>query len=497
MRDTGLYHAQIIRWYSTFGATPGMALLYHRLGYHSSVFALAAIFDAGRLVGRSGSAVSLATVLVSLVFAVLNLFQRRFSTRNLFWLAFVLLVLGTFDIDIAADYPDTTLVFLAGALVWMAWTWREWEVGVAGGWALILLGAGAMSTKLSGAPMLGAAFVVALYLAGVSTRTVLRYCGLSLILIAPILAVLTITSGHPLYPSLPLALPVSWAAPDNFVLAVRDSIKRFPLYSYGPRVPMTFAQKAGKILFGRVTPNVPYIAGVLGVFLASMVIEWRARRQNFPVALTAGLAAIGLITLIQVPQLRFTIGYFAVLPAVVLAHRPRKLVLGVCAATLAMMYLEGPGSNRLDIARFVLYLAAILLLTMTSFLRSPFSVRLMTGCLLVVQLMRPVATVAAEIPAVIRHPAWLLLPGGPLVPPGHAFTEGQLGEVRYNQPVDGYHCWSETLPCAPPPYQANWLTLNALWYRCNAQQLGCGFTAVPPAGAQPRAGLSAPQHPLR
>ena len=48
MHDTGLYHAQIIRWYSSVGAAPGMALLHHRLGFHSGVFALAAGFDIGR-----------------------------------------------------------------------------------------------------------------------------------------------------------------------------------------------------------------------------------------------------------------------------------------------------------------------------------------------------------------------------------------------------------------------------------------------------------------
>ena len=501
MHDTGLYHAQIIRWYSAFGAVPGMALLHHRLGYHSSVFALAAIFDVGKLVGRSGSVVSLATILVSLVFAGLNLLQRRFSPRNLFWLAFVLVVLGTFDINIAADYPDTTLVFLSGALVWMAWTWRDWGVGAAGGWALILLGAGAMSTKLSGAPLLGAAFLDALYFARQSSRNILRYglrySALIVILIAPILAVQTITSGHPLYPALSLALPVSWAAPDNLVLAVRDSIKRFPLYGYDPPVPMTFAQKAVRILFGRKTPEMPYIAGVLAVFLASVVIEWRTRKQNFPVAFAAGLGAIGLIALIQVPQLRFTIGCFAVLPAVVLAHRPGKLVPGVCSATLAMMCAGGPGANRLDIARCVLYLAAIPVLTMTPVLISPLRTRMLTGCLVVVQLMRPVATIAEDVPALIRHPAWLILPEGPLVPRQDAFIEGGLGEVTYKQPVDGYHCWAETLPCAPPSYQADWLTLNALWYRCNAEKLACGFTAVPPAAAKARAALSATHDPLR
>ena len=480
MHDTGLYHAQIIRWYSSVGAAPGMALLHHRLGFHSGVFALAAGFDIGRMVGRSGSAISLATVLVSLVFAVLNLSPRRFSARNLFWTAYVLLASCTFGIYVAADYPDVTLTFLVGAFFWMAWTWWEWSAGAGRAWTLILVGAGAMSIKLSGVLLLCVALVTAICLVGVSARVVFRYSGLLLLLAAPTLAVQGITSGYPLYPAVSLALPVSWAAPGNFVRAVRTSIERFPLYSYAQPFPMTMAEKAHKILFEKPTQDAPLIAGVVAVFLIAAVMAWRRRRQDAPVLLAAAIGGIGLIQLIQVPQLRFTFGYLAVLPALMLAYHPRRLVMGLCAATLAILYIAGPGSNRLDIVRMLLLLAAVAWL-LTPFSRSGPSMRVIAGCLFAVQLIRPIATVAQEMPVFARHPAWMLAPDGPLVPPNEdAFVTAALGEVSYRQPVDGYHCWAESLPCAPPRYQADWLTLHALWYRCNAHRLDCGFMAVPP-----------------
>jgi hypothetical protein len=485
MHDTGLYHAQIIRWYSSLGAVPGMALLHHRLGFHSGVFALAAIFDAGRLIGRSGSAVTLATVLVSLFFTVLNLSRRQPSARNLFWPAYLLLASCSFGIDIAADYPDVTLTFLVGALFWMAWTWWEWRadangVSTGGSWTLIVVGAGAMSVKLSGSLLLGVAFVIAIYLARISARVVLKYSGLLLILAVPTLAVQGITSGYPFYPAVSLALPVSWAAPGNLVPAVRSSIERFPLYGYEQPFPLTMIEKARKILFEGPTPDAPLIAGMLAVFLVSAVMALRRRKPGVPVLLAAAMGAIGLIQLIQVMQLRFTFGYLAVLPALVLAYRPRRLVLGLCAATLAILYIAGPGPNRLDMVRMLFLLAAVAWL-LTPFSRNALSMRAMVGCIFVVQLIRPIATIAEDIPVVISHPQWMLAPAGPLVPPGEeAFVEGALGEVRYKQPVDGYHCWAESLPCAPPRYQADWLTLNALWYRCNAQRLACGFTAISP-----------------
>jgi hypothetical protein len=443
---------------------------------------LAAVFDAGPLVGRAGSAVTLATILVCLAFALLNVSRRGFSARNLFWPTFLLLVLCSFSINIATDDPDTTIAFLAGAVFWTAWTWLDWGLGKKGGWVLILIGAGGMSIKLSGALLLVATFVVALTFAGLSKHVLLKYSGLLLALTAPVLAVQGITSGHPLYPAVSLALPVSWAVPDTFALAMRDSIARYALYGYDQPWPMTSGQKAEKILFEQQTHDAPYIFSVLLVFFASAAVACRQRRSWFPVAFAASLGGIGLMMLIQVPQIRFTIGYLAVLPALMLAYHPRKVALGVCAATLAMMYLAGPGTNRLDIARMAFYLGTVAWLTLTSFPRTSFSIRVLIGCLFVSQLMRPVATVSKDIPALIRRPAWVLAPSGPLIPPDEgAFTEGELGEVRYKQPVDGYSCWAESLPCAPPPYQANWLTLNALWYRCNAHRLDCGFTATPPA----------------
>ncbi len=279
------------------------------------------------------------------------MFRSRFSARNLFWLAYVLLILCTFDTNIAADYPDTTVTFLVGALFWMAWTWWEWGMGAASGWVLIVVGAGAMSTKVSGSLLLAAAFFAALYLTRISPRVLLRYSLLAVVLILPTLTVQGITSGYPLFPAFPVALPVSWAPPPAFVLAARNSIRRYPLYGYDRPSPMTLAEKTEKILFRQLTPTTPYVSGVLLVFLASAAIAWRRRKPLFPFACAASLGAIGLFMLLQVPQVRFTIGYFTVLPALVLAFHPRRLALGVLAATVVMMYIAGPTTNRLDIAR--------------------------------------------------------------------------------------------------------------------------------------------------
>ena len=43
--DTGLYHAQAIRWIEEFGSVPGLANLHTRLGYNSSAFVLNALYS--------------------------------------------------------------------------------------------------------------------------------------------------------------------------------------------------------------------------------------------------------------------------------------------------------------------------------------------------------------------------------------------------------------------------------------------------------------------
>ena len=47
--DTGLYHAQSIRWIAEYGVVPGLANLHSRFGYNSAAFALCALFGGAGL----------------------------------------------------------------------------------------------------------------------------------------------------------------------------------------------------------------------------------------------------------------------------------------------------------------------------------------------------------------------------------------------------------------------------------------------------------------
>lgn len=51
--DTGLYHAQSIRWIEEYGIVPGLGNLHSRLAYNSAAFSLSALYSMVFLTGRS------------------------------------------------------------------------------------------------------------------------------------------------------------------------------------------------------------------------------------------------------------------------------------------------------------------------------------------------------------------------------------------------------------------------------------------------------------
>jgi hypothetical protein len=228
---------------------------------------------------------------------------------------------------------------------------------------------------------------------------------------------------------------------------------------------------ARRILVGRLAPH---ILDVMVVVVACAWIAWRERNRSFEVAIAAGLAGIGLVQLIQVPSIRFSLGYVTVLPALVLAQRGRNWILAVYVGALGYLFTNGFYGNRLDILRQVIYIVVVTALGWAAFRHLRIPTRALTGCLILGQLMRPLATVASNFPAAIHDTSWLLAPHVPMLSPGQVI-EATIGDVVYKEPTDRYHCWAEAPPCAPYPYQANLSTISGLTYRCGVGNLACGF----------------------
>lgn len=77
--DSGLYHAQAIRWIEEYGVVPGLANLHCRLAYNSSSFLLTALYSMSFLLGQSLHTVSgfMALVLAAKAFTVAEVFVRK------------------------------------------------------------------------------------------------------------------------------------------------------------------------------------------------------------------------------------------------------------------------------------------------------------------------------------------------------------------------------------------------------------------------------------
>lgn len=74
--DTGLYHAQSIRWIEEYGVVPGLVNLHSRLAYNSSAFVLTALYSGAFLTGQS---LHTAAGFLALLLAV-----KGFSFKGLF-----------------------------------------------------------------------------------------------------------------------------------------------------------------------------------------------------------------------------------------------------------------------------------------------------------------------------------------------------------------------------------------------------------------------------
>jgi hypothetical protein len=338
----------------------------------------------------------------------------------LFWPVYLLLMLCGLETSLVSDSADMLLYFYIGVTFWLIWIWQAQGVAGQARWAMLLPGATAMNVKLSGILFLPVIFVLTPWLAGPSVRALVAQGAFCLLLVAPMLVIQGITSGHPLFPGLTLALPVDWAAAKELLAAIRTRVYDYPVLGEDPPQPLTTWPYIRTVLIGN---DQPYMLGVLAALAVSALAAWRERGRSLPVLFAAVLAAIGLAQLDQQPDFRFSFGYLILLPTLMLAGRQSWFV-GVYAATLALLYLHGFETNRLDKLRLALYLGVVLAFGWASLAKFRLPAQALIGCLVLGQLMRPLATAAKGVPELLHDPSWVLQPSPPIV----SCRRGKLGE---------------------------------------------------------------------
>lgn len=124
--DSGLYHAQAIRWIEEYGVIPGLANLHCRLAYNSSAFVLTALYSMSFLGGRSLHTVAgfMAFVLAVKGLDVIKVFSGKKVLISDFVkvaMLFYITIIYTEMVSPASDY--FAMLFLFYVLV----TWIELE----------------------------------------------------------------------------------------------------------------------------------------------------------------------------------------------------------------------------------------------------------------------------------------------------------------------------------------------------------------------------------
>lgn len=232
--DTGLYHAQSIRWIEEYGIVPGLGNLHTRLAYNSAAFPLTALYSFSYMGGQSYH-VTAAFCALLLGFECLNLKHIRedkhllVSDFAIFMAIYYLLMIQDEFISPASDYYMVCLSFIL-VIRWL----RLVEKGSdnASDYAMLAFFAGFILTiKLSGAVLILVALVaVVLYAKTHNYKKIIICVAIGIVIVAPYLIRNVILSGWLLYPSTFLGLPVDWKIPID--IATSD-YKEIQVYGRG------------------------------------------------------------------------------------------------------------------------------------------------------------------------------------------------------------------------------------------------------------------------
>ncbi len=329
--DTGIYHAQAVRWIESYPAVPGLGNFHTRLAYNSNWLVATAAFSLAFLGGQSfhlASSVLFLTAGLYFLEGLNDFLKGRVTPPGLLKTAFFPLATYLLAGDISSPSPDLA----AALLVWACFIlYLEIVFGLSQAAGkrdvlLAVLAALAVTVKLSSLPVL---LLPALRLWGQNRRAAaVMLCAGGLVL-APWLARNVILSGYPVFPGLALDLfHADWRVPPEIVRAERLGIGS---YARLPRLPgsevqaMTLREWAVQ-WFSNLTPNrqAAFLTalGSPALVLLSLAEGWAARRRRDTLwrstlrAAPAWAAAwVGvLFWFLTAPALRFGYGFLAAAP---------------------------------------------------------------------------------------------------------------------------------------------------------------------------------------
>ena len=216
--DTGLYHAQSIRWLEEYGVVKGLGNLHCRLAYNSSSFALSALYSMAFLGGQSYHCAAgfLAWILAKVCLEVIGaLRKRRLHTGDFARVMGIYYLVIIFD-EMVSPASDYFMVLLAFYIVIRFLELAECEVKEILPYALLcVLGVFLMTVKLSAALILLLVIYPAYYLIRDNRwKETALYLALGIVTALPFFIRNVLLSGWLVYPFTQIDLfHVAWKIP--------------------------------------------------------------------------------------------------------------------------------------------------------------------------------------------------------------------------------------------------------------------------------------------
>jgi hypothetical protein len=286
--DTGLYHYQLMRWISDFGAVQGLGLLHYRLGFSSSWLSASAALDFPPWAGRA------ATIWNGLLFALmiyhfLVILARKQRTSSdlvlLFGYPLLLCMTGVLRMQVS---PSPNLPAAAGVLL-TGWLLSAGQRGPA-----LLLAGTVFAVKASTAPALAVAAVLG--------RRKAVPLAAAVVLAAPLIVANYTTTGCPLFPS--TLLCTEGPATVGKAKAAEVAHETVMWARYGGPWPDKAEYASLDWLPGWLTQ--PFH------LLLVLVVAFALRRSALDAPLVLGLAGCAYV-FVTAPDFRFAFGYSALL----------------------------------------------------------------------------------------------------------------------------------------------------------------------------------------
>lgn len=228
--DSGLYHAQAIRWIEEYGVVPGLANLHCRLAYNSSAFVLTALYSMSFLGGQSLHTVAgfMALVLAVKGLDVVKVFSRKKVMISDFVkvaMLFYITIIYTEMMSPASDYFAMLFLFYV-VLTWVELEEKKEKNITPFGMLCVLLAVN-VSIKLSSAIMLLMVLKPAVILLKEKRYGQIGiYLGMGILAVFPYLARNVILSGWLVYPFPAIDLfSFDWKIPAGEALYDAQEIK--------------------------------------------------------------------------------------------------------------------------------------------------------------------------------------------------------------------------------------------------------------------------------